>query len=195
MIFIYEKSTGEIKAFYKGDIPQIHNYGDEAKEWAEAHFPDDPEVIQNPHEYKIVVYNGLPIAYQKKPELKLTIDKEEILGNGEDVAVLKAEITNVHPLEVDRYKEAKIRINDKEVIVKNGEEIELASYGPDIFIEGDMNTFRGDKMRRKIVVGKKPPQTEQTTNEIQNLQEKIQKLEERINKLSTDEAQKLQKNR
>ena len=188
MIFIYEKSTGEIKAFYKGDIPQIHNYGDEAKEWAEVHFPDDPEVIQNPHEYKIVVYNGLPIAYQKKPELKLTIDKEEILGNGEDVAVLKAEITNVHPLEVDRYKEAKIRINDKEVIVENGEEIELASYGPDIFIEGDMNTFRGDIMRRKIVVGKKPPQTEQTTNEIQNLQEKIQKLEEIINKISTDEV-------
>jgi hypothetical protein len=184
MIFIYEKSTGEIKAFYKGDIPQIHNYGDEAKEWAEAQFPDDPAVIQNPHAYKIVTYNGLPIAYQKKPELKLTVDKETIFGNGEDVAVLKVEITNIHPLEVDRYKEAKIRINGEETIVGNGEEIELASYGVDIIVEGDINTFRGDMMRRKIVVGKKPSQTEEAKNEITTMQEKLRELEEKINQLS-----------
>lgn len=188
MIFIYEKSTGEIKAFYKGDIPQIHNYGDEAKEWAEAHFPDDPEVIQNPHEYKIVVYNGLPIAYQKKPELKLTIDKEEILGNGEDVAILKAEITNVHPLEVDRYKEAKIRINDKEIVVENGEEIELASYGPDINVIADMNTFGGETLRRRITVGQKPQQIEPASpGELVEMQTKIKELETAVNALGKKE--------
>ncbi len=184
MIFIYEKTTGEVKAFYQGDMPQIHNFGSEAKDWAEAQFPDDPEIIQNPHEYKIIAYNGLPITYQKKPKLELTLDKEQIIGDGNDVAVLKAEFAGVHPLEMDRYKDAEICINGEPIIVENGEEIELASFGPNIVVNGDMNVFRGDVMRR-ITVGKKSEQAVETS-EIQAMQNKLNELEAKIAMLTSE---------
>lgn len=179
MIFIYEKQTGNIKFFYQGDISQIHNFGDDAQGWREAHFPDDPEVIRNPHEYKVVVYNGLPITYQKKPELKLTFNKEEIVGDGEDFAVLRAEIIGAHPLEADRYKNAEIIINNEQITVEDGEEIELASHGPEILISGDMNVFGGEMMRRRITVGEKAPQVAKAS-EIEAMQSKLKELEAKI---------------
>lgn len=185
MIFIYEKATGEVRAFYSGDISQIHNFDD--PNLAEACFPDDPEVISNPYEYKVVVYEGVPVTYQKKPELKLVLDKETIIGDGEDFARLKVEVANIHPLEAGRYKKIKIRINGEEIEIENGEEIELASYGDDIFIIGEVGAFRGDIMKR-IIVGKKTLQTSEVQDEIKILQAKIQELEEKLNKLSKDDA-------
>lgn len=192
MIFIYDKNTGEVKAFYQGDIPQLHNYGEEAAGWGEAQFPDDPEVLNNPHDYKVVVYNGLPITYQKKPELKLIIDKDQITGDGEDFAVLKAGIDGVHPLEVEKYKKATIRINDKIINLENGEEVEIASYGPSVIIQGDLNMFRGDMMRRRIIVGQKPKGIEQTikVEKIEEMHEKIKELERKINEISRGEVVK-----
>lgn len=176
MIFIYEKSTGEVKAFYSGDVSQINNYDN--PDWGEAQFPDDHKVLSCPHDYKVVVYNGRPITYQKKPELKLTLDKEEIVGDGEDYAVLKVEIEGVHPLEKERFNSTEIDINNNKIQVVNGEEVEIASYNSNVFIHGNPNVFRGDTLRKRIVVGQKPDITPK--NEVEEMRAKIEELERKL---------------
>ena len=70
MVFIYDKTTGQIKFFYSGNISQIANFK-EAENLAEAIFEDDPVVLERPQDYRIVVVSGRAMTYAKKPTMKL----------------------------------------------------------------------------------------------------------------------------
>ncbi len=151
MIILYEKNTGEIKVLYQGDIPQLHNYGNEAKDWGEVHFPDDPNV--NIQDYKIIVYNGKPICYSKKPKLCLKFNKKYIAGDGEDEAILSVEVTDIHPLELDKHNTVNIRVNDEIIEAANGDEIIVVSEEDDYKIKatGDSNKYRVESAVLEVV--------------------------------------------
>lgn len=142
MIFIYDKNTGGIKAFYQGDISQINNYDN--PDWVEAWFPDDPNVINNPYDYKLIVHKGRAITYCKKPKLELRLNKNVIVGDGEDSASLTVVASEIHPLEEEKYKTILIRINEQEIEVENGETLTITSTDNHsvLLISGDTNEFR-----------------------------------------------------
>lgn len=151
MIFIYEKTTGKVKVFYQGDISQISNYDNE--DWAEAHFPDDKDVIDNPYDYKVIIVNNLPVAYHKKPKLELSFDKLYITGDGVDEATLTVNVTEVHPFEIDKYNTVKIYINREECEVSNGDNIAITSDEDqfNIRVTGDHNIFRVTEANLEVI--------------------------------------------
>lgn len=106
MVFIYNKTTGQIKFFYSGNISQIANFKED-ENLAEAIFEDDPVVLERPQDYRIVVVSGRAMTYAKKPTMKLYFkddDEEEtdeffIAGDGIDEVSLHVQIDGLNPLD------------------------------------------------------------------------------------------------
>lgn len=132
MVFIYDKTTGQIKFFYSGNVSQIANFK-EAENLAEAIFEDDPEVLERPQDYRIVVVCGRAITYAKKPSMKLAFKNENgedvsqsyVFGDGTDEAVLHVKVSDLHPLDEfssiyspDNVKNLQLYFNEELITVE-----------------------------------------------------------------------------
>ena len=111
MVFIYDRTTGQIKFFYSGNISQLTSiqeaYPDEATNLGEAIFPDAPAVLERPHDYRVVLISNRAITYAKKPTMKLYFKDEDeketdeffIAGDGINEVSLHVQIDGLNPLD------------------------------------------------------------------------------------------------
>lgn len=137
MVFIYDRTTGQIKFFYSGNISQLTNiqeaYPDEATNLGEAIFPDNPAVLERPQDYRVVLVSNRAITYAKKPSMKLAFRNENgedvnqsyVFGDGTDEAVLHVKVSDFHPLDEfgiiyspDNVKNLQLYFNDELITVE-----------------------------------------------------------------------------
>lgn len=158
MVFIYEKETGNIKYFYTGNMSQIgwyfKNNPSLVDKWDEYIVEDDMLVISNLHDYRLVVVDGKAITYAKKPKLILNLDKDTIKSDGEDVAVLSIELSDLHPL--DRYNKDKnyyLKFNGEQLYKTDKNKIPLSSTdsGLVVSIQGDESKYRTNSVRLEVI--------------------------------------------
>lgn len=99
LIFVYDDTTKEIKAFYGGSLSQINNYSDKDETWKEVYFPDNKIVLQSPYDYRLVFVDDKPIFYAKKPIAIISLSKQYIENDGIDSSIVSIEIINTHALD------------------------------------------------------------------------------------------------
>jgi len=160
MVFIYEKQTGRIIQFNSGYISQINavlKYFPEKDGIVdEIIFEDDINVINNPHNYRLLIYKNKVIDYYLKPKLTLSLEngKNTIIGDGIDSTNLVIELAELHPLEKSLLKHDGyyLSINSNiQKVTSNIIPITSNDIGMNIYISGDITRYRTNSVILEVV--------------------------------------------
>lgn len=157
MIIFYDKTNFDIKIIYKDSAPSLEVLREKDPEFYENYssmeLETDMNVINNGSRYRLVTYEGTPIVCAPKPDVKLTLSKDEIVSNGEDSAVLTITIENAHYL--DNIITIPILLNETETnvdIVENTGQIEITSLSEgEIEIKVNSNKFICDPIELDVI--------------------------------------------
>jgi len=132
VIFIYDNINFETKFIYQSDAPPIEllkaNNPGLYDNCSSIKFDDDLEVLKKPHNYRLVVYNNIPITYAIKPNVDLSLSKNEIVSDGEDSAILNLTVSNTHYL--DNILSIPVILNETKVdvdIINNVGQLEITA--------------------------------------------------------------------